>query len=473
MRVRPVAGTHERRSWRDQLPWLYRQALIILLVVLFVISLLLPRILVFVEAGEAGVLFRRLAGGVDRDNPPLREGLHLKWPWDEVTIYDLRLQNSTQSHDLVTRDGLQIDTELTIRFRPCYGSLAQLHQEIGPDYLNTLLIPQVGALVRQIAGLCSAEQAYSTERPDIRNAVLQALRLTFARAQPGDGTGAEVNRCAIPGAADADTTVAGASDAAADAQTQAAAATAGEPPDRRALARRREQEALRQVLPGPFADIVVRADAIANDTMSAELLPADVDRDEVCAVALDSVLDTLRRRQRDVPASASADSESADDLVFVQDVLLRSVVLPAGVRAAIEDKVQQEQAMLGYRYRVSQELLESLRKEAEGLGISAFQAATGPGGVSADYLKWQGIAATLGLATSPNAKVVVVGGKDGLPLILNTEGLPALATPPAGAPLAAPAAPPSTAPAQAEPGAPEEDPSAMPPTDAGAASPPP
>ena len=452
MRAPPVARTDGKPSWRDQLPWLYRQTLIILLVVLFVISLLLPRILVFVEAGEAGVLFRRLAGGVDRENPPLGEGLHLKFPWDEVTIYDLRLQNSTQSHDLVTRDGLQIDTEVTIRYRPCYGSLAQLHQEIGPDYLNTLLIPQVGALLRQIAGLCSAEQAYSTERPDIRNAVLQALRLTFAQPATGGGSEPHPPRCAMPGASDFGTTVAGASDAAAEVRTEAAAALAGDSAGGRLLARRQEQEALRKVLPGPFADIVVRADAIANDTMSADLLPADVDREEVCAVALNSVLDTLRRRQRDAPANASADGENADDLVFVQDVLLRSVVLPAGVRGAIEDKVQQEQAMLGYRYRVSQELLESLRKEAEGLGISAFQAATGPGGVSADYLKWQGIAATLGLATSPNSKVVVVGGKDGLPLILNTEALPVLTAPTAAPPAAAPSAP-----GGAEPATPSED----------------
>lgn len=452
MRARPVAELDESPSWRHRLPWLYRQALIILLVVLFVISLLLPRILVFVEAGEAGVLFRRLGGGTDRDHPPLREGLHLKFPWDEVTIYDLRLQNSTQSLDLVTRDGLQIDTEVTIRYRPCYGSLAQLHQEIGPDYLDTLLVPQVGALLRQIAGLCSAEQAYSTERPDIRNAVLQGLRLTFAGTAAGGESGWRGPRCTTPSGLDPASMAVGGGNALAGAHTQAVEPTAGETSDRRALARRRAQEALRGVLPGPFADIVVRADAIANDTMNADLLPADADSEEVCAVALDRILDTLRLRQRDAPAMAPVeDAAAGDDLVFVQDVLLRSVVLPAGVREAIEAKVQQEQTMLGYRYKVSQELLESLRKEAEGLGVSAFQAASGPGGVTADYLKWQGIAATLGLATSPNTKVIVVGGKDGLPLILNTDAVPAAPTAPAAPAAIAPTEPPETAPTEATP----------------------
>ena len=44
------------------------------------------------------------------------------------------------------------------------------------------------------------------------------------------------------------------------------------------------------------------------------------------------------------------------------------------------------------------------------------------GGISETYLRWRGIEATLELAKSNNAKVVVIGsGKDGLPLILNTE----------------------------------------------------
>jgi len=41
-------------------------------------------------------------------------------------------------------------------------------------------------------------------------------------------------------------------------------------------------------------------------------------------------------------------------------------------------------------------------------------------GLSEQLLRWRGIEATKALAESQNAKVVIVGGKDGLPLILNT-----------------------------------------------------
>ena len=42
-------------------------------------------------------------------------------------------------------------------------------------------------------------------------------------------------------------------------------------------------------------------------------------------------------------------------------------------------------------------------------------------GINEDLLRWKGIEATEKLANSPNAKIVIVGGKDGLPLILNTD----------------------------------------------------
>jgi prohibitin 1 len=41
--------------------------------------------------------------------------------------------------------------------------------------------------------------------------------------------------------------------------------------------------------------------------------------------------------------------------------------------------------------------------------------------LSGPLLRWKGIEATQQLATSNNSKVVIIGGKDGLPLILNTK----------------------------------------------------
>ena len=73
------------------------------------------------------------------------------------------------------------------------------------------------------------------------------------------------------------------------------------------------------------------------------------------------------------------------------------------------------------------------RKQIEANGIAAFQQTVSKG-ISDSYLRWQGIQATLRLAQSPNAKVVVIGsGKDGLPIILNADTLLPEAQPSAAA----------------------------------------
>jgi hypothetical protein len=77
--------------------------------------------------------------------------------------------------------------------------------------------------------------------------------------------------------------------------------------------------------------------------------------------------------------------------------------------------------------------------------------------LTSDLLRYRGIEATLKLAESPNAKVVVVGGAgtQGLPLILDTGGAapaPTAVTPPAPIPVPVPVPVPVPATAPSAPG---------------------
>jgi regulator of protease activity HflC (stomatin/prohibitin superfamily) len=107
-------------------------------------------------------------------------------------------------------------------------------------------------------------------------------------------------------------------------------------------------------------------------------------------------------------------------VIELVDVLINNIVLPARVATAIEKKQEQEQLKEEYVFRLDRERMESMRKEIEADGIARFQQKV-QAGISPNYLKWRGIEATLSLATSENAKTVIIGGKDGLPLILNTD----------------------------------------------------
>ena len=107
---------------------------------------------------------------------------------------------------------------------------------------------------------------------------------------------------------------------------------------------------------------------------------------------------------------------------FVQlnEVLVRDITLPSTIKQAIENKLKQEQASLEYEFRLQRE-----QKEAERIKIEAEGKAEANrilnASLTSNILKEKGIAATLELAKSPNAKVVVVGNEDGLPLILGNQ----------------------------------------------------
>lgn len=103
----------------------------------------------------------------------------------------------------------------------------------------------------------------------------------------------------------------------------------------------------------------------------------------------------------------------------IDDVIISRIELPESVQKAIQSKLAQEQEALAYEYRLVTEQREAERKKIEATGISEFQRAVTPG-ITQQYLQWRGIEATLELAKSNNAKLVIVGGRDGLPLILNT-----------------------------------------------------
>jgi len=104
--------------------------------------------------------------------------------------------------------------------------------------------------------------------------------------------------------------------------------------------------------------------------------------------------------------------------VSLEAILIRDVDLPANIKRAISEKLEEEQKALKMEFTLNRERQEAERKRIEAAGIADFQKIVATG-ISAELLRWKGIEATEKLASSQNAKVVVVGsGKDGLPLIL-------------------------------------------------------
>lgn len=104
------------------------------------------------------------------------------------------------------------------------------------------------------------------------------------------------------------------------------------------------------------------------------------------------------------------------EFLEIEDVALFNIKLPQQVQTAIQNKVEAEQNALAASYKVEEELEESKRKLAEAKGLQEY--ARLASGIPRSVLVYKGIQATLELAKSPNAKIVVIGAKGDLPLLL-------------------------------------------------------
>ncbi len=265
------------------------------LLVLFLLTpYLLANMFVTIPAGHGGALWLRFFGGTVM-NVHYGEGTKVIFPWDKIYVYDTRVQQKTEKFDVLTRDGLQISVEVTVRFRLRPSALGAITAFAGPDFIDSILMPSIAAVVRLEAAKQAIDAVYSTGREVLEAKVLASIR-----------------------------------------------------------------EAVNNLIP-----------------------------------------DELHKGNE----------------IDIQDFRIRSIILPPSVRTAIENKLNQLQLSEQYKYIITREEQEKERKQIEAQGIKAFQDIVSSG-ISENYLRWKGIDATLKLADSPNAKIVIIGGKEGLPVIL-------------------------------------------------------
>jgi regulator of protease activity HflC (stomatin/prohibitin superfamily) len=170
--IDPLPTAQQRRRWwrfvRHHLPSIS----VLLMAALLLAVLLFPYVVITVPSGSVGVLWKRFNGydmycwcfvgrGTILDPQELRdEGLHVVWPWDKLFIYNLRLQSSTQTYNAITKDGVNVVVQVSIRFQLLHNPIAVLHKFIGPQYLASVVSPEIGSQTREVISQYSAEQVY-------------------------------------------------------------------------------------------------------------------------------------------------------------------------------------------------------------------------------------------------------------------------------------------------------------------------
>jgi len=139
----------------------------------FLLLILLWSSLTFtINAGERAVMFRKFQGGLDVEKV-YGQGFHVKWPWDEVFAYNVRLEEGKDAMEVLSKNGLNIGLELSYRFKPINEQIGYLHNQIGPNYLDNLIVPVIRSATREVIGKYLPEELYSSRRENIQQEIYE------------------------------------------------------------------------------------------------------------------------------------------------------------------------------------------------------------------------------------------------------------------------------------------------------------
>lgn len=126
-------------------------------------------IAVSVYSGQHGIVWNRFTGTVVEDT--YGEGMHIVMPWNKFSVYDLRVQENTDTIVALTIDGMALNIHFSILHRPLQAELGLIHQNVGPDYFQRLIKPTCISSIRQVIGTLRTEDLIAMPEGELLNRV--------------------------------------------------------------------------------------------------------------------------------------------------------------------------------------------------------------------------------------------------------------------------------------------------------------
>jgi len=148
--------------------------LIITVLLLFATIYFWPNMVHTIPSGHVGVLYLRFGGGTQTDRV-FGEGLKIIAPWDKLFIYEVRVQEIKHTFDVLTQEGLKVTLHLSVRYHPQPDLAGLLHERIGPDYKDKVVIPEVESALRLTIAGFPMQDVYGAQRTLVQEAVNAGL----------------------------------------------------------------------------------------------------------------------------------------------------------------------------------------------------------------------------------------------------------------------------------------------------------
>jgi len=165
--------TRLRSNLDTGLLWVKNYSITIACLALFSLAsiiVLWPKITVQVPAGNLGVIFKPLGGGVIEDQVA-NEGINIKWPWTIITNYSVQIQKHSIDLEVLTADLMKTKVKVTFQYEVNPATLPILHKYVGEKYLESIVVPEVISVTRGLIAGFKSDQAYTSNILSLQNAI--------------------------------------------------------------------------------------------------------------------------------------------------------------------------------------------------------------------------------------------------------------------------------------------------------------
>jgi regulator of protease activity HflC (stomatin/prohibitin superfamily) len=148
--------------------------------------------MVTVSAGHRAAIFNMFKGV---EHHTMDEGTHFIVPFiQSPTFYDVRTQTYTMSafHDegdkkgddaiyALSSDGQTVKMDVTVRYHLDPDAVWEVHQQVGPDYVEKIIRPEAQTVVRNSVAKNTVTELYSVNRQKIASVMSEQLEQSMKK----------------------------------------------------------------------------------------------------------------------------------------------------------------------------------------------------------------------------------------------------------------------------------------------------
>jgi prohibitin 2 len=132
-------------------------------------------VFVRIPPGHVGVLYSLLfRGTVTRSVYP--EGLAIKLPWDQIYIFETRVQAMQFKVDGLSAEGMTVIIDATTLYRLDKTKAPKMLTEVGPDYADRIVKATSITGVRQMVARYNSHELYTIEAARLQRELMEYLR---------------------------------------------------------------------------------------------------------------------------------------------------------------------------------------------------------------------------------------------------------------------------------------------------------